>query len=333
MSNPSELDLKQLSEKLNMQNERDIKSGLMTPDFIYLDLSLCKDFTLGYVYWQLMKKTDPQYQQQRYEDIFKEISKWQFRTFDDFEEYYPAYGIANEEIAAALNNPVYADAIFQHSPNTNFFNTIRMDLAINANHSAVAEKFTKRTVGDGRYIRESTPITLFINTFPLKLSPGMNNSVGTFFNETFGVDVVIVTVDPSQLDYTPSWLLKSEVLYIASIESWFYSDYIKNQFDQSVQFFLQEGTDVLNRVSDNNALFFHKKIFGRRLYSIEAQSRMKKSGQDFDYQFNLITSQLNIMTTFEWIPNRLISLIPVEDDTPEPADESLDKLLQLGKRV
>lgn len=333
MTNPSELDLKQLSEKLNIQNERDIKASLMTPDFIYLDLALCKDFTLGYVYWQLMTNTDPKYQQERYDDILKEIPNWQGRTFDNFEDYYPAYGLSNQDIAAALHNPVLADRIFLHSPNTNFFNTIRMDLSINTNHSAVSEKFTKKVVGNGQYIREGTSITMYINTFPLKLSPRMNATVGTFFARTFGVDVTLLYVDPAALDHTPAWLTSAEVLYIASIESWFYSEHLKNQFDQSVQFFLNGDADVLNRVSDNDALFFHKKLFARRIYSIESQSRMKKSNQDFDYQFNIVTSQLNIMTTFEWIPNRLVSLLPVADDEEDPTDKSLDQLLQLGKRV
>lgn len=323
--------LKDLSDQLNDRNARDIKKQLYTPDHIYLDLGLCKDFTLGYVYHHLMTQTQPQYQEDRYQDILKGIPTWQSRIYDDFEAVYPGYGITNTEIEKALHNPELALSIFQHAPSTDFFITLKTELTINTNHSHVAQKYRKIKIDDKHHRREYDAITLYINTYPLKLPISIMEGIGQYFGEMYGVNVHMLTVDPRTLTTTPDWLKRVQVMYLSSIEDWTASAHIREELDQSVQFFMK-SEDALNTISSNDALFFNKRLYSRRVFSAAAQERFRSSGRDFDYEMNLMTSNLNLLTTFEWIPDTFVALLPQkEDDTPE-YDPTLDKLMALAEK-
>lgn len=307
-----------LFKKSQEMNIKAIESGLYTPDVLYLDIALCKDFKLGYALAKLMMSDKSHTEKEQiYNQITAQIPAYQDRLYDVFAEYFPFLGYTDDEIDQALRDPQNAALIFKYAPNTEFYNTINADLFVNINHSQVKEKYKKIGINEKTFYRSYDEITFILNTFPLQL-PALEHSVlATFFTKTYGVNVQIISVDPMLFSMQHLWLKSVDQFYVFDISTWMENPYIRNKMDETVQYFDRPTSTIMSMPdpAKNPALFAHKRFYARKIFSRISQQKMV--GKDFEYQFGIATTQMSLYTTFEWIPFEYCRLVPqTEEGSP-----------------
>ena len=132
-----------------------IEESMVCPDVIYVDLALLKDIWIGAVNVILSdRKATPEDFHKAHRGILDRVIPYMKRYRHDIGKYFPHLGVTTKDVETILADPARHDEIFIASPVTQFVNTLRANLDINANHANVSERFTKRNMGDGRYTRE-----------------------------------------------------------------------------------------------------------------------------------------------------------------------------------
>lgn len=219
----SEEDLKIDEDMLAQVNEKMIHDGMITPDTMYFDLGLFRDLVLGTLITLMSSK-------EQYAYFLSRIEAYRDRAFDDIDHVFPELGISTEQMLARLHDPAWHGRIFKVSPVTNFVHTMRGQMAVNMNHSAVVGK--------------RTPITFVVNTYPLTLNAVDHHIIGVFLSRTYGVDVKVVCIPTDQL--TMSFLSQFDEFYVYHTQAFMANDEIHRSISE--------------------LKFIDKRIFAARLY-------------------------------------------------------------------
>lgn len=329
-----------VKSNLNNKNQQVIEQDLWTPNKIYLEFSLCKDYTLGCVYFLLAR--DPRFKdcvQDVLSKIKANLSVWQDRVFDDFDRIYPDLPIRSADIDAVMADQASHDEIFRLAPNTVFYVLFRDDLYLNINHTHVRGKFTKIFIdGDGdnsgRHVRSYDDIVVMINTYPLTLSEKVQPGIARFFANLYGVDVSLISRDPSGFTAADTWLKQIEQYYISKIGQWTKSPFIKEQFYESIGYIERHMAAIpltdprmAKIISSNPAWFKDCKMQVRALFDKEFRKTIV--GSDPTIAMEGVLNHLCLFVDMTWIPTMAtrFTLPPKEESrTEELSDQMLDAL-------
>jgi len=269
-------------EELKRFNAEMLISDLITPDQIYVDLALVKDFNIGALMTFRDERKDtstPEEHLALYRSIIDKLPEYQIRKFNDIAHYFPAFKLSNAEIRTRIADPLWSSKILHSSPVTQFIVTLQAQIAVNINHSAVISK--------------RDPIQLIINTYPLQLNRMDRNIVGLYFSQLLKV---VVTVD--YIDFT-KMTFDSVVKYDE-----IYTYYLNLLFDHED---IREGYTTLK--------FLRKRLFAPTIFGNEIDPRVHVEKQE-----HLIRTRCDILTIFTFIQTKLCSaLSPEQDRVPKSA--------------
>ena len=177
-----------------------MEETFVSPDTIYVDLALLKDLVLGTIRVIL---EDRGYTKDQFKiadnTILEGIIPYMTRVRHNVEKYFPSLGITSAEVESYLNDPQKHNAIFLASPVTQFVNTLKANLAINANHAHVAERYRKRNIGGGRYTKDFGMVSLQVNTYPLQIAKPLCILLGKFLTDNYGVNVKLFCTNPKDI--------------------------------------------------------------------------------------------------------------------------------------
>lgn len=323
---------------LNNINQKMIEKDLWTPDNLYLEFSLCKDYTLGCVYYLL--KHDPRFNKHPgviLKKINEKMSVWQDRVWDDFEWVYPNLPIKNKHIEALLADTSKHDEIFRISPNTVYYILLRDDLLANINHTHVRGDFTRIYIDEsqeGRHFRTYKPISMTVNTYPIQLTKARQDMVGKYLAELYSVDVTIISRDPSMYGPSDIWLKEIEQFYINKIGAWTKSDFIKKKIYESignVEQYLEKMpfTDPrLAKIIETNPAWFAKsKFLARALFDKEYRTTLVKD--DPTFAMDAVLNHLCLFIDITWSPTvatRFTPPPPPESHVEERAEQLTEAL-------
>ena len=261
-------------EELKRLNQEMIMSDLITPDKIYLDLALFKDFNIGALLSILreMRLTQPDVDRVAlYKSIIMGLPEYQNRKFDDIAHHFPKFGVSTEDIHNRFRDPRWVKDILHNSPVTPFLETLRGQLAVNANHSTVSGK--------------RDPVNLVINTYPLKLEEMDRHLVGLYFAQQFKVHVSVIYLDMKQVKL-------NDVVGYDEIYTYHFIDLFNSEE-------VREGYTALK--------FIRKRLFVPRLFGNKHTPGMNTEKEEL-----ITTSRCDILTMFKFVPVRLCSALSPE---------------------
>lgn len=184
---------------LNKINEKYFETEFTTPDHVYIELPLLKDVYIGTLFAMILNRPNSQ---ELFAYIKSRFKDYQLRYFDDPISYFPELNISEEEFNSFLENPKNHNDIFTLAPFTLFRVALEHNLAQNALHSTVAERYTVIKVPgakNGEYIKDFPDINFYINLHPLKLSEHNKLNFQRIIANIFGVNVVLLEADPKTI--------------------------------------------------------------------------------------------------------------------------------------
>ncbi len=266
--------------ELKRINAEMIEGELITPDHIYLDLALFKDFIIGTLLHVLAERrvtmTPEAYTAFYHEALLAALPAWRERYFDDVAHSFPKFNLTTDAVRTRMADPAFARDIFYLSPVTQFVALIQAHIAINVNHSAVKGK--------------RNPINLVINTYPLQLSAEDRHVVGIYFANLLRVNVTVILLDPTRVQLND--LVGYDEIYTA---------YFKQLFDHSPS--LLEGFSALR--------FINKRLFVRRIFGDQYQPHC-----DITREMMVVKTRMDIMTQFTFVPAFRFAPPPLETEVP-----------------
>ena len=253
-----------------------IMSDLITPDKLYLDLRLFKDYTIGallsflYEIRNTRSKSDIE---TLYRIIINGLPAYQDRKFDDVSHLFPGLGYTNEDIQKRLKDPKWSRYVLHNSPVTPFISTLRSQIEVNVNHSAVSGK--------------KDQIDLVINTYPMTLSDMDRHIVGLYFAQNLKVRVTVIHLDMTKLKL-------DDVINYDEI----YTYYLPELFSHK---------DI--RDAYTTLRFIRKRLYVPRLFGNKYDSKM-----DTNREAMIIKSRCDVLTLFDYVHPRLCSAVSPEID-------------------
>ena len=182
------------------------------------------------------------------------------------------------------------------APATHFLNTLIRHTIRNQNHSRPAAKYIKNMIDKDQYTIDAVPVTYYINTYPLTLSPKILTRLGEELGESLGVNIHFLNKDPMLFDQTDwdKWMKQIECFYLNSLGRFTRSPFvIKKQGDLEFM----------------GCYFFARKRF-EKCVMVDMQ------GVDFDQQIQMVTAHLDMLCDFIWLQNNEIRLTEEAEDVP-----------------
>lgn len=188
-------------EELNAKQAADLKSELFTPDVIYLELRLLKDYTLGALL-ALASDKPPAEGERLFKSVKSRLLGYDMRLTDDVAPFFPDFNLTTDEIEEVIRDPKYTDKILMYAPGTQFITAMSENLRININHSEVDDRFEKVRLDDqGRYLKNWKDVTYVVNTWPLPSPTGRSlQMIQEFITRAFQSNVIVISTDPKDLD-------------------------------------------------------------------------------------------------------------------------------------
>lgn len=284
-------DLKRAEEELKRASSEMIEETLVTPDRIYLDLALLKNYHIGAVVYHLkhVLNLSNEQVQEKLDYIKDAFPKYITRHFHDIERYFPKLGVSNKDIENVLKDISTHGHVFLYSPVTQYVNSFKANLDVNANHSHVGEKFTKRKINDKAFVKEFKKIVVTLNTYPLTLSHRCQQLAGLFMSENFGVDVLLMNIRPKEI--TPDVFMDWD-----EIDTAFFKDFLENES------FRNAFTEI--KMQD-------KRIFAASWFGDVTQHGL--SDKYLKEEMVHIAARIGFLTNFAWIePQHLGPFIPTK---------------------
>ena len=331
-----------VKQNINQKNQKVIEDDLWTPNKIYLEFSLCKDYTIGAVYYLI--KHDPEFRPHAdvmLKGIAEKIKVWQDRLFDDYDEVYGHLPIKWADIKKVLSDQTTHDEVFRLSPNTVFYLLLRDDLRANINHTRVRGKFTKLFVDDnkdGRYVRSYDSIIFTVNTYPLVLSDGPRDAVGTYIANLLGVDVAIMSKDPAEFGPRDTWIKQIEQFYIDKIGRWTKGAFMRERIYESVGYIEQHMKDIpimdprMTKILNSNPAWFKgSKLMARPLFDMEYRSTMGTRVPAVALEG--VLNHMCLFLDMIWVPTVATRFTPPEETrsrTEELSTQMIDALSQFS---
>lgn len=269
-------------EELKRINNEMILSDLITPDRIYLELILFKDFNISTILSFLREKgnsiSSEEYSS-NYNQIIHKLPEYNDRYFDDFESIFPFLNISNEQIKQRLYDSNFSGFIFRTAPVTKFLDVLRSQLFVNINHSAVS--------------RKRDPIELTINTYPLQLSKEDQFITGKFFSETYKVNVRVMYLDMIKLKLSD--LLKYDEVYTYHPKEIFDCEEIRHAYTEMK--------------------FINKRIYIPRLFGYKIDKN-----KNIEQEALSVQTRLEILTNFKYLHPSLFSTPVLSEEKEKPVD-------------
>lgn len=271
------------TEALSINNSSMI-NDFDTPDFIYIDLGLVRDFQFGTIFTFL--HDHPETADKKFKYL---MSRWQLRQkghFDFLDNYFPTLGITTHQINERLADPKYSDAIFRASPITFYPNVIKANQTVNINHSQVSEKFKKIKISQHQYVKNYDRVMFCINTWPLVLSKENQDLTAAFFRDNYLVDVTIISVNPEKLPL--------EIFKVA--------DHLHLRYP----YLFNKNPEILKELGTKT--YINKKIFAAPMFDIENLNEYPDKRIEGELEF--LFAYMNVLVTFKWIPNNVFCIRP-----------------------
>ena len=150
-----------------------------TPNKIYIDMRLLKDYFLSAI---LSKVTNAK----EYQYIISRIPQYNKRLIDDVEMIFPILNVKQGEIDDILSDTNKNVAIYERAPSTTY--------SIAFNHYLLSIN-NRCAVNNKDIIPE-----LIINTYPIQLPKDVSDSIGQWFVNTYGYKVLIICKHMNDID-------------------------------------------------------------------------------------------------------------------------------------
>ena len=288
---------------IEAMNEKAIQNQFFTPDNVYLELGLFKDFSIGAVYMEhIVIKQDEEKFNEIQTKLLPLMRDYQKRVYDTVEPFFEHIGYLDRDVDAILSKKEFHDYIFMLSPVTKFLQTIVRHTVRNQNHSRPANKYEKKKIDDAHYVMEAVDLTYRINTYPLTLSEGMMLSLAKELGEALGVNIAFMNKNPTTFDEKDwdEWMEAIDCFYLDDL----------GRFNRSPFILKKQG-----EMQFAGCYFFARKRFER---CVIADMR----GVDFDQQIQIITSRLGMFCDFEWLQNNDVRLTEEAEDVPMNDDQA-----------
>lgn len=256
-------------EELKRLNHEMIMSDLITPDRLYMDLCLVKDFNIGALqsFRYERKPTIPaEAYSALYQSILDGLPAYQSRTFDDIPYYFPKFELTADQIKDRLHDPKWSSHILHDSPLTPFHKTIQAQILVNINHSKVAGK--------------KDAVHLTINTYPIQLNHVNTNIVGMYFADLLKVEVYVVYWDLTKITL-------KDMLPFDEIYTYYYN--------------------LLFSHEDISAAYTNLKFITKRLFTPKILGTKVVPNVDIQRAENIIDSQCNVLTLFKFMSTKTVS--------------------------
>ena len=240
---PLEIDEAELAR---LNNEM-ITSDLITPDRLLVDLMLVKDYNIATLlsFSYEWKKTRPEIDRAvLYDSLIKGLEAYQKREYDDIAGLFPKFGLTNEEIAVRRSDPNWSRYLIHTAPVTPFMDTLRGQIAVNVNHSAV--------------IGKRDPIEITINTYPLQLPLIDQHIIGLYFSRSLQVQAKVIYLDMTKLSL-------SDVITYDEIYTYHFSELFSHEE-------IRLGYETLK--------FVRKRLFIPRLFGSEPDPKLTTEQQE-----------------------------------------------------
>jgi len=269
-------------EELKRFNEEMVTSNLITPDQLYADLALFKDYNIGALASFQHENRDIQTATRRheiYQSMLDALPDYQNRQFDDIAHYFPRFGVSNDEIQTRLHDPYWSSYIFHHAPLTPYINTMRGQIAVNVNHSAV--------------IGKRDPIELTINTYPIRLSEINRHFVGLYFANLLRTTVRVIYLD----------MTKVRLHDISSYDE-IYTYYFVDLF---------KAKDIRDAYSALK--FIRKRLYAPKLFGPTVNPMIDTKKEEL-----IVKSHCDVLTLFSFVHPRLFSAMLPEKPSVDQSD-------------
>ena len=262
-------------EEFKRRNAEMILSDLITPDNIYVDLALCKDYNIGVLlsFLSEWKKTSQEKNcSALYNHILASLPKYQNRKFDDIPHYFPEFQITQDQFNERLKDPMWARFILHNATITPYIESLIAQIAVNLNHSAVKGK--------------KDEITFIINTYPLRLQPQDHYIIGMYFAQTLKVRASVVYMDMTSLKL-------EDVVTFDEIYTYHFVDLFSNES-------VRKGYSELK--------FVTKRLFVPKLFGNRYDPKMDTESEELK-----VKTHCDILTLFKFFPvNRCSAISPVD---------------------
>lgn len=290
-------------------NEKAIKNQFFTPDKVYIDLGLFKDIPIGVIYADklISKCTEEEFNRVKNFVLLK-VKEYQVRLYDTSDTYFSNLGYPDKKIEELLTHPRpgFHDTVFMVAPVTKFLSMLTRHTARNQNNSSPAEKYTKIPLGGDQYTLEPIPVTYYINTYPLTLSPKLLTDLAVELGEALGVNISFLNKNPTLFDKSDwdAWMKDIDCFYLDSLGKFTRGDF------------------ALER--QGNLDFMGIYFFARKRFEKEVIPDM--IGADFEQQIQMLTAQIDMMCDFAWLQNNDVRLteekidVPLDESDPVPED-------------
>lgn len=263
-------------------NQEMITSDLITPDRLYVDLALVKDFNIATLlsFLHQWKTTRPEVDRGAlYNALLEGLDAYQNRDYDDIAGLFPAFGLTNEAIAERRRDSSWARHILHTAPLTPFIETLRSQIAVNVNHSEV--------------IGKRDPIELIINIHPLVLEAADRTIVGRYFAHALRVNVKVVHLDVA------AWTL-ADALSFDEIYTYYFAG-------------LLDHADI--RAGYETLKFVRKRLFVPQLLGAAPVQGVSAEQQEL-----VVRTRFDVLTQFKFFPVKLCSA-PVPPATSTPREK------------
>jgi hypothetical protein len=292
-------------DTLEAMNAKAVENQFFTPDHVYVDLALMKDFNLGAIYADIIAhRTEEHFN--AFQAGFVDsgiINEYQKRRYDTINPYLEKLGYTDQRIAELLDGILNHDEVFMIAPTTKFFNLLIRHTIRNQNHSGPANKFVKTKLNTDQYSLDAIPVTYYLNTYPLTLSTGLMNQLAPELGEAFGVNIKFINKNPHEINHNDwdQWFNKIECMYLNSLGQFTGGDYI------------------LKKMGDMQLTGVY--VFARKRFETDKMAVM--AHHDFEQQIQIVMAQISMLCDFDWLQNSDTRLTEEAEDVPaDPSDEA-----------
>lgn len=256
-------------EELRQLNQSMIQSTLITPDHLYVDLRLIKDYNIGCLLSFLKeRKADltPENYEALYKQIIQSLPDYANRKHDDILDLFPFMKVTTEQLQTRLSDEKYAAFIFHHAPITKFMTTLQAQLFVNVNHSAVVGK--------------RNAIEIVVNSYPLRLDEAARVITGSYLSSILKVNIKMLYLDPKH---------------------WTFQD--MHRYDEIYTYYLKELLDA----NDIRDAYSTLKFIGKRLFAAKLFNAAPEVTADIATRERITKSHLDILTQFYYLQAHLFS--------------------------
>ena len=297
----SDKDTTSSQKRIEELNQRVIENQFFTPDNIYVDIGLFKDIPLGVIYADAVYiRKDEELFRKIQTHMLECIRPYQNRSYDPVDPYTSEIGYTDDVIDGLLKDTTIHDVVFMAAPHTAFIQTMVRHIQRNQNNSRPANKYTKKNLGNGNILITPMDVTMWINTYPLHLSPYVLDKLAVTFGESFGTNIKFVNKDPYLFDKSDwdTWLKCIDCFYFDSLDRFVGGTYTTTKYTEME--------------------LVEKYVYARKRFTKTAMEQMK--GYRLEDEIPMVSGLLDAYFSFNWLQNNDVRLTEEAEDIPVEID-------------